>query len=294
MTVPLTHSYGLEHGLLAPVWAGSCVHLCRGLNLAVIEPELSRGGITLFPGVPSTFEMLGGAADPGLTMPSLRTAYSAGGALPRPVFDAFARRFGIRVAQLYGATEIGSVTFNPPGDGFDPASVGLPFGGVSIRILHPDTNAPVPIGIEGQVAVRADSMFSGYLTGPADLIDGYFATGDLGRLDATGRLFLTGRIKLLIDVGGLKVNPLEVEAVLGEHPSVGACAVVPVEQSQTVCRLKAIVTPRDPAAPPAAGELRRFAQSRLAAYKVPRLFEVRDSLPRSASGKVLRHLLEAK
>jgi acyl-CoA synthetase (AMP-forming)/AMP-acid ligase II len=292
MTVPLTHSYGLEHGVLAPIWAGSCVHLCRGLNLPVIVPELIAGGITLFPGVPSTFEMLAGVAEAGLTMPSLRTAYAAGAPLPRPVFDAFAERFGIRVAQLYGASEIGSVTFNPPGDDFDPASAGLPFNGVSIRILHPDTNAALPTGAEGQVAVRAASMFSGYLNAPADLIDGYFATGDLGRLDAAGRLFITGRIKLLIDVGGLKVNPLEVEAVLAEHPAVAACVVVPVQQSQTVFRLKAIIAPRHPAAPPAASDLRRFAQSRLAAYKVPRLFEVRDSLPRSATGKILRHLLE--
>ena len=292
MTVPLTHSYGLEHGVLAPVWAGSCVHLHRGLNLSVILPELNGGGITVFPGVPSTFEMIGSVAEAGVTMPSLRTAYSAGGPLPRSVFDTFRSRFGIRLAQLYGATEVGSVTFNAPDDDFDPASVGLPFRAVSIRVVHPDTNAPLPAGAEGQVLVRAASMFSGYLHDPADLIDGYFATGDLGRLDPAGRLFITGRIKLLIDVGGLKVNPLEVEAVLGEHPAVAACVVVGVKQSETVYRLKAIITPRDPAVPPPPGELRKFAKSRLAAYKIPRLFEVRDSLPRSPTGKVLRHLVE--
>lgn len=300
MTVPLTHSYGMEHGLLAPVWAGSCVHLCRGLDLPVIARELSNGDITLFPGVPSTFEMLASVAETGLfdklragrAMPSLRAAYSAGAPLPRSVFDAFARRFGVRVAQLYGTSETGSVTFNPQSDDFDPASVGLPFNGVSIGILDPDTNAPIPAGAEGQVAIRAASMLSGYLNAPADLLDGYFVTGDLGRLDPSGRLFVTGRIKLLIDVGGLKVNPLEVEAVLGEHPAVAACVVVPVQQSQTVYRLKAIIAPRHSAAPPEADDLRRFAQARLAAYKVPRLFEMRDSLPCSPTGKILRHLVE--
>ena len=145
MTVPLTHSYGLEHGLLAPIWAGSCVHLCRGLDLSVILPELSGGGITIFPGVPSTFEMIAAVADPSVTMPALRIAYSAGGPLPRrssiDLLIASACAFG----QLYGATEIGSVTYNAPGTDFDPASVGRAVRDVSVRILDLDgLHAPIP------------------------------------------------------------------------------------------------------------------------------------------------------
>jgi acyl-CoA synthetase (AMP-forming)/AMP-acid ligase II len=136
-------------------------------------------------------------------------------------------------------------------------------------------------------------MFSEYVDGEAELINGYFPTGDLGRLDERGRLFITGRLKLLIDVGGRKVNPLEVEAVLCEHPGVDGCVVVPLRQSDTVFRLKAIATPKDPAHPPIAAELRKLAKEKLAAYKVPRLIEIRSTLPRSATGKVLRHLVEA-
>jgi acyl-CoA synthetase (AMP-forming)/AMP-acid ligase II len=285
--VPLTHSYGLEHGLLAPVWAGSRVHLCRGLDLPSVVSELARGEITLFPAVPAMFEMLAAVADaPSVT--SLRTAYSAGAPLPQSVIDRFNARFGVRVAQLYGATEVGSVTFNNPHrEPFAPASVGWPMRGVDLRILSPS-----PEG-EGHVAIRADSMFDGYLGDDAQLEDGYFPTGDLGKVDETGRLFITGRLKLLIDVGGMKVNPIEVETVLRQHPAVGDCVVVPVRQSETVHRLKAIISPRPGVARPQAAELRSFAKSHLSAYKVPRLFEVRDDLPRSATGKVLRHLVEA-
>jgi long-chain acyl-CoA synthetase len=215
----------------------------------------------------------------------MRAAYSAGGPLPRSVFEAFGARLGVRVSQLYGASEIGSVTFNSPGEPFDPASVGRPMRGVSIRVLGGNDG-------EGEIAVRAASMFSGYLNGEAGLIDGYFPTGDIGYVDDLGRLFITGRLKLLIDVGGLKVNPLEVESVLMRHPAVEDCVVVPLRQSETVLRLKAVVMLRGGFGSVAIDELRELARGNLSAYKIPRIFEVRDSLPRSAAGKVLRHLVE--
>jgi long-chain acyl-CoA synthetase len=260
-----------------------------------MRPALADGGITVLPSVPAAFEMLRGPMGDGMTMPALRVAYAAGSPLPGSVFDGFKQKFGVPVTQLYGATEIGSVAFNAAWEaGFDPASVGRGMRDVSIRILDLEEGASsLPPGREGQVAIRAASMFSGYLDAPAPLVDGHFPTGDLGNLDASGRLFITGRIKLLIDIGGMKVNPLEVEAVLQRHAGVAACVVVPVRQSETVFRLKAVVTPLDPAHPPATAELRDLARQHLAAYKVPRVFEFRRSLPCSPTGKVLRHLVEA-
>ncbi|MDB5357241.1 MAG: putative fatty-acid--CoA ligase [Phycisphaerales bacterium] len=299
--VPLCHSYGMEHGLLAPIWAGSGVHLCDGFDLLIAFSQLtgdpSVPGATLFPGVPFMFEMLCSAGDSPRKLPALRRAYSAGGPLPRAIFDAFALKFGTPVAQLYGATEIGSVTFNDPAiDLFDPASVGRPMAGVSVLIVdpeHPQIGQPLALGNEGHVAIRAASMLSGYLDGDEPPIqDGYFLTGDLGRLDASGALTITGRIKLLIDVGGRKVNPIEVEEVLSRHPAVGGCVVVPMRVSETLCRLKAVVTPAHPGETLDTRELRQFARAHLSAYKVPRVFEVRESLPRSAAGKILRHQVE--
>jgi acyl-CoA synthetase (AMP-forming)/AMP-acid ligase II len=155
--------------------------------------------------------------------------------------------------------------------------------GVSIRILD-----------AGEVAIRSPSMLASYVDDEADaeLLDGHFLTGDLGTLTADGALVITGRTKLLIDVGGLKVNPLEVEAAIETHPEVRECIVVPLPQSETVSRLRAIVIPRDAAAAPTVDALRGHARSRLAPYKVPRVFEFRDELPRSATGKVLRAMLD--
>lgn len=299
MCLPLCHSYGVEHGLLAPVYAGSCVHLCDGFDINLVRSQLEGGGATIFPGVPFMCEALA-RLDGGETLPSLRRAYSAGGALPAAVYEAFLDRYRVRVSQLYGATEIGSVTYGDPfADCFDPAGVGRPMRGVSVRILDaadPRVDEPLPPGAEGHVAVRAASMLDHYIGDDASpTTDGYFLTGDLGRLDANGTLTVTGRTKLLIDVGGRKVNPLEVEAVLAQHPLVERCVVVPVRVSDTVSRLKAVVTPRradggDEVAPEA---LRQFARERLVPYKVPRVFEIRPSLPLSPTGKVLRHLIAA-
>jgi long-chain acyl-CoA synthetase len=280
--VPLCHSYGLEHGLLAPIFAGATVHLARGFDLATIRRELIESSITVFPAVPSIYEMLGNLPDEAFRFPLLRLAYSAGGPLPACVFATIRDSLGFTIGQLYGATEIGSVTFAHPNDThFDPASVGKAMRGVETQI---DAN--------GQLLVRATSMMSGYISDDSPLnADGFFPTGDLARIDEHGNLFITGRLKLLIDVGGLKVNPLEVEQTIAQHPAVGACVVVPMRLSETVFRLKAIITPADERHPPTSEDLRRFVRERLTAYKVPRVFELRTTLPRSATGKILRHLL---
>ena len=165
--------------------------------------------------------------------------------------------------------------------------------GVEVRVEPVNLSTDSHSG-DGQILVRATSMFAGYLTGePVLTSDGFFPTGDLGRIDAHGNLTVTGRIKLLIDVGGLKVNPLEVEDVLQQHPGVAACVVVPIRLSETISRIKAVVRPTDPASPPAVDELRRFARARLTPHKIPRVFEFRDALPTSPAGKILRHLVEA-
>ncbi len=295
--VPLCHSYGVEHGLLAPMWAGSAVHVACGFDLMLLKRELSQSGITILPGVPSMFEILAGLWDPSEATMRLRRAYSAGGPLPIGVYKAFLTRHATRIGGVYGATEIGSVTFNDPlSPRFDPDGVGMPLCGVSIRILDPDSGAERSVGTEGHVAVRSASMLCGYVgdSAPPPLADGHFLTGDLGRLDAHGGLTLTGRLKLLIEVGGLKVNPLEVEAVLMTHPGVAAAVVLPLQLSQTIHRLRAVIELRAGVVAPSAQELRRFARSRLAGHKVPRVIEFRDALPRGSTGKISRHRLASE
>lgn len=294
--VPLTHSYGLENALLAPVFAGASMlhHVGDDDNgpRRFVPGTVLGAGATVLPGVPSMFEMiLAGPAGCG----SLRCAYSAGAPLPAALADALRERDGLALGTLYGATEIGSVTFaaTRSGDG----AVGRPMDGVDVRVVDPERpEHDVEPGGTGHLAVRAPSMFDGYLNadGPdADrLPTGHFLTGDLGRTDPdTGEVVVTGRLKLLIDIGGRKVNPLEVESAVADHPGIAECVVLPDPVSPTISRVKAVVTAASGHAAPDARELRRFLKPHLAAYKLPRSVEVRATLPKSATGKILRREL---
>ena len=285
--MPLCHSYGVENGLLGPLLAGAAIHPSDGFDPASIARHLSAAGITVFPGVPFMHQILA-ERSAEIAMPTLRLAYSAGSALPVPVAEGFRARFGISVEQLYGSTEIGSVTFGTVG-------VGRPMRDVRVQILDADEpliGRPLPCGSEGLVAVSAPSMLDRYVGDdtPA-LVDGYFFTGDLGRMDEDGNLIISGRVKLQIDVGGMKVNPLEVEQILAQHPAVRECIVIPEPVTHTVSRLKAVVALHELGGNQPAEELRQFVRERLASYKVPRLIEFRDSLPKSPTGKVLREAL---
>ncbi|MFA9477677.1 class I adenylate-forming enzyme family protein [Phycisphaerales bacterium AB-hyl4] len=296
LTIPVHHSYGLEHGLLAPLVAGTRVELVASFDAERVLARLLAGEATIFPSVPFIFEALAQAhARAGAGGLAIRRAYSAGGPLPTGVYEAWQGRLGVRLGQLYGSTEIGSVSFNDPDEpGFDPTSVGRALPGATLVVLDretPSLNRPLGAGEQGRVAVASGGMMSCYVDQPSDeLVDGYFMTNDVGWLDDRGRLTLAGRLNLLIDIDGRKVNPAEVEAVLAAHEAVAEAVVLPMRMTETMNRLKAVVVPR-------AGmrvdtnELRQFARGRLSGHKLPRVYEVRESLPRSATGKVLREAL---
>lgn len=285
---PLSHSYGVDV-LMAGVSAGACVDVCRVFEPALVEEHLEREGVTVFPAVPVMLGALGRGER--RQMPSLRVVLSAGGVLGAEAGAGIERRWGVRPGQLYGSTELGTVVMGLSEDAdFDPSSVGKALPGVSILIGGNGGIGGRIGGEEGEVRVRAASMLSEYVGAELMLEDGHLATGDLGRVDSRGRLYLSGRLSHLIDVGGMKVNPVEVESVMAQHPGVGACVACGVAMSESVTRVRLVYVPREGA--PTDGELRRFARARLAAYKVPRVFEARASLPMTPTGKILRHMID--
>lgn len=290
VVVPLSHSFGIDL-LAAAIHSGASLHMLERFELACVLILLERGAATVLPGVPFMFEALARARAATLGV-SLRIALSAGTPLPECVFDELRTGCGLCVGQLYGATELGTVALSVPGGtGFHPRSVGMPVRGASVRIVAPgEPDRALPADAEGEVAVMAPSMLTEYLDGALPLVDGHFLTGDLGRIDRMGRLYVTGRLKQLIDIGGLKVNPLEVEEVFGGHPGIADCALAPLPLSETVVRLRLLYVPRAGASPKIE-DLRTFARDRLSPYKLPRVFEQVAALPRSTNGKLLRNLL---
>jgi long-chain acyl-CoA synthetase len=296
-TIPLFHTYGMGCCMLAATRTGATLVMLEDPNpfllrrqraLELIEAE----GVTIYPGVPFNFRLMA-EAPASADLSSMRLAFSAGTALPRPFFDAFLDKFGVPVRQLYGCTEAGTLTANldeDPVASFE--SVGRPVDGVEV-LVEDDGGQLVPPGTVGEIAVRSPGLTDGYVD-MDDLNlqafrDGFFLSGDLGQLDEEGRLTITGRKKLLIEVGGYKVDPIEVEDVVVAHPKVAEAVVVGVETKvQGEELVKAVVVPSDELDE---RDLIGFCQQRLANFKVPQVVEFREEIPKSPLGKILRKYL---
>ncbi len=295
--IPFFHTWGMGACVIAPVdWGAAVVILPEPHPFLLTRHQamqlIEREQITFFPGVPFNFQLM--AEAPGdADLSSLRLCLSAGVALPRAAFDAFAERFGVLVRQLYGSTETGPMCANLNEDAVATfESVGRGMGEVEITV-HDEEGTPVATGEIGEVWVRSPAKTDGYSNLP-DLnrlvfADGRYRTGDLGFLDQAGNLTITGRAKLLIQVGGYKVDPVEVQDVVEAHPNVRRAIVVGVPGRVAGEELvKAVVV--------ADGDIDQrtmiaFCRERLANYKVPQTIEFRDEIPESPLGKVLRKYL---
>ncbi len=221
-----------------------------------------------------------------------------GPATPALVREARAR-FGAPLAVRYSCTEAGIGTgtaFTDPDEDAE-LTVGRPQPGVELALRDPDDPAvEVRAGEVGEVCLRSPARMTSYWRNPAATAealtpDGFVRTGDLGRLDDTGRLWLVGRSREVYVRGGYNVFPVEVEAVLAEHPQVAAVAVVPRPDAVMGEVGVAVVVPREPSAPPSLGSLRGFAEPRLAAYKLPAAVVVTGALPLTPMDKVDRQAL---
>jgi long-chain acyl-CoA synthetase len=295
--IPLFHTWGMGACLLAPTAWGATVVILEDPNPFLLKRHralelLERERCTVFPGVPFHYQLMAeapGSAD----LSSLRLCFSAGTALARETFDAFGEKFGVLVRQLYGSTETGFMAANLDPDPVATfVSVGHGIGAVDFELLD-DDGEPAAAGEPGEVTVASPAMTSGYADLPEvnafAFAGGRFQTGDLGQLDAEGRLTITGRKKLLIEVGGYKVDPIEVQDVVVAHPKVAEAVVVGVPgkgPGEEV--VKAVVVPSEDVGE---REVVDFCRERLANYKVPQLVELRDEIPKSPLGKILRKYL---
>ncbi len=216
---------------------------------------------------------------------------SGGAPLPVEVLHGFEAAFGCIILEGYGLSETSPVaSFNHPDRPRRPGSVGTPIEGVELRLVDP-AGADVPAGEVGEVAIRGHNVMKGYWLRPeatAEAIpDGWLRTGDLGRQDEDGYLFIVDRKKDLIIRGGFNVYPRELEEVLYEHPAVAEAAVVGVPHPTLGEEVGAAVVLK-PGAAATPEELRAFCKERVAAYKYPRHVWLEAALPKTATGKLLR------
>lgn len=295
-TVPLSHTYGFGN-FLGAVKVGASMymigHMAGGFKRGEVIEVIERESITVFPAVPF---MLGILTDTHLQrkadFSSLRMALSAGAPLTGDVYTKFRDKFGVQPRQLYGSTETGVIAINMSEDvdtRFD--SVGRPVANVDVRVVGPD-GSERGVDERGEITVRSPSMTTSYYDLPEETArvfkGGYYHTGDIGRVDSDGYIYIEGREKLVINVAGNKVDPAEVEAVLCAHPAVKEAAVVGIADEGGAEVVKAVIVLE--------GELERaevvqYLKGRLSGFKIPRVLEFRDEIPRSPTGKVLRERL---
>jgi long-chain acyl-CoA synthetase len=294
-TVPLYHAHGFGNAFMAALLSGGrLVLLTQEFNARAVLRALEAQQVTMYPAVPFMYKML---SDTRISRPpnlaSLRLLISAGAPLPQEVAERFHRVYGKPISQLYGSTETGAICLNLQASADKPTAVGRPLAGlhVSIRGERGETLGTKDVG---EIWIQSPAMTMQYdglpeQTAQAFAEDRFFA-GDLGYLDEDGDLFITGRKKLLVNVAGNKVDPLEVERVVLQHPAIADAVVIGVEHAGYGELLKAVVVARD-GHPVTAPEIMAHAMSRLAEYKVPREVEFRSEIPRSPLGKVLRKYL---
>ena len=225
------------------------------------------------------------------TLETLRFVTASGSRMRAEAVTRFMDRFGDVVDNSYNATEAGLISTATPADlRAAPETAGRPVVGTDLRILD-DEDAEVSAGDVGRITVSSDSQFEGYTSGDTKSFhDRYMVSGDLGRVDEAGRLYVVGRDDEMIVSGGKNVYPLEVEQTLGEHDDVVEAAVIGVDDEKFGQRLDAYVVLR-PDAGATPDDLKQHVKQHLAGYKVPRAVVVLDGLPRNDTGKVMKRQL---
>jgi len=295
IATPPFHILGLLN-ILASVQAGSSVRLHERFDLDAVLHAVQTDRITLEMAVaPIALAMANHPDLESYDLSSLR--YVMWGATPvtASVAETVTRRSGVRFLPAYGASEFPVITANPVHrpDAWRLDSAGLPLHDVRVRIVDLETGAEVPTGGTGEIQVQGPSVMAGYLPAEADadaFADGWYRTGDIGRLEPGGWLQITDRVKEMIKVKGFQVAPAEIEAVLLGHPAVADCAVFGVPDPAAGEAVVAAVQ-LTPGVPVADGELQALVAHRLATYKRITRLHVVDAIPRLPSGKVLRRVL---
>jgi long-chain acyl-CoA synthetase len=298
--LPLSHGFGQICGMLTGFRAGISLVLMSKFSGREAVALMAEHGCTVFMGVPTMYFGLLDAVARGGPLPRLDRAYSGGSALPAKTLDEVRNVFGCPVYEGYGATETScSVAYHYPGLPFRSGTVGVPINDLTVGIARPNADSVdlLPDGEVGEIVVRGPTVMAGYLGRP-DLtaevvVDGWFLTGDLGRLDGDGYLSVVGRKKDLILRGGYNVYPREIEEILIGHPAVAQVAVIGVPHPVLGEEVWAIVVPTHPEDIAAGSdeEIIEWGKERLAAYKYPRRVEFADAFPMGPSGKILKRAL---
>ncbi len=288
--LPLNHVFGGNHILNATLYGCGTLVLQPGFDMDRALAAVRAEKVSRFYSVPTVFIRLLNAPDSPRHLASVTYCFSAAASMAADIVRRWRERFGRVIHEAYGMTETASlVTFNHMYR-HKAGSVGTPAGVVEVRIVDPE-DRPLPAGEAGEILIRGPNVMAGYFNQPAEtaraLRGGWLHSGDIGRIDSEGYLFIVDRIKDLVITGGLNVYPSEVEAVLYTHPGVEECCVVGMPHPEYGEAVTAFVKRREAAAC-REGELIDYCKQHLASYKAPKSVRFVAELPKSPAGKILK------
>ena len=295
--LPLFHAFGLEIVLLTSLFRGSTVVLHSGLSIHSLMETIERERVTIFMGVPYIFTLAVNMAErEGVEhdLSSLRLCVSGGAPISLSVIERFKYYYGLDIVQVWGLTEATAHVTCQPVDGTGkPGGVGSALSGWEVKIVD-DGGQEVPVNQPGEIIVRGPVM-EYYYANPEDtaavMKDGWLYTGDIGRIDEDGELFILGLKKDMIIVKGQNVYPMDIEAVLTAHPGVAEAAVVGIPDELRGERIRAVVSLKDGQSA-TEHELQELCRQHLANFKVPKQVVFVSSLPKDTDGRIRKEELK--
>ncbi len=299
MALPLFHVFGMTVVLNAVLFMGGTLVLMTRFDPGAAFETMVQERVTFFSGVPTMYwgllsHVQTNSLDTTPIAENLRLCISGGAALPVELLHNFERAFGVAILEGYGLSETSPVIcFNQLGFERKPGSIGRPVFGTEMRLVD-DNDQDVPRGQPGEIIARGHSVMKGYYKRPEATAEamrgGWFHTGDIANQDADGYYYIVDRKKDLILRGGYNVYPRELEEVLMTHPAVSLAAVIGVPHEALGQEVKAFII-RKPGATVTVEEMSAWCRQQMAQYKYPRHIEFCDSLPMTATGKVLKREL---
>ncbi|HYM97227.1 MAG TPA: long-chain fatty acid--CoA ligase, partial [Candidatus Sulfotelmatobacter sp.] len=300
VVLPMFHSFGQSAVMNVALHLGGTLTLVPRFDAEKVLEVMQRDHVTVFPGVPTMFfALLHHPNAERFDLSALRLCASGGAAIPGEVLLAFEKKFKTTILEGYGLSETSpTATFNNSLAERKVLSIGRPIFGVELKIVDID-DKELPAGKDnvGEIVIRGHNVMKGYWKKPEANAEafkgGWFHTGDLGFVDEDGYFFIVDRKKEMIIRGGFNVYPREVEEVLYAHPAVAEAAIIGIPDERLGEEVKAVVALK-PGAHATEQDIIAFVKERVAAYKYPRTVQFVDTLPKGATGKILKKELKAQ
>ena len=303
--VPMFHITGMVSLMHTSICLGATLVVMPRWDRELAGRLISRWRVTHWTNIPTmVIDLLASPNFAQFDLSSLVYIGGGGAAMPQAVAQRLFDLFGLRYVEGYGLTETAAPSHTNPPDAPKQQCLGIPFMSTDSRVIDPETLAELPVGEAGEIVTHGPEVFQGYWKRPEATaeafieLDGkrFFRTGDLGRVDEDGYFFMTDRLKRMINASGFKVWPAEVEALMFKHPAIQEACIISTKDSYRGESVKAVVVLRaSHRSQVSEQDLIDWCREHMAVYKVPRVVQLVDALPKSGSGKVMwRALQEAE